>query len=81
MVDEPKGFYNDSGELLERDKPICTKAGIVIFKGKGDRWYLEFPDGTHKISEVKAIKVMTFIYHLKETNGNIDRSKKELGWK
>jgi len=80
MVNEPKGIYNELGEPLERAKPICTYTGIVIYKGKGDLWYLEFPDGTHNISGVTAIKVMTFIYHLKETNGNIDRSKRELGW-
>ena len=57
MVNEPKGIYNELGEPLERAKPICTYTGIVIYKGKGDLWYLEFPDGTHKISAVTAIKV------------------------
>jgi hypothetical protein len=80
MVNEPKGFYNDSHKLLERDEPRCTKRGIVIYKGKGDHWYLEFPDGTGRIGSVTAIKLMTLIYHLKETNGNIDKSRKELGW-
>jgi len=80
MTEEPKGFYDNSGHLLEREEPRCTKRGIVIYKGKGDHWYLEFPDGTERIGSVTAIKLMTLIYHLKETNGNIDKSRRELGW-
>lgn len=80
MVDEPKGFYNDSGDLVERKKPVCIKRGIVIYKGKGDKWYLDFPDDTERIGNVTTIRLMTLIYHLKETNGNIDKSRKELGW-
>ncbi|HVP41508.1 MAG TPA: hypothetical protein VMS95_06115 [Candidatus Krumholzibacteriaceae bacterium] len=57
MVEEPKGFYSDSGDLVERKEPLRTKRGIVIYKGKGDQWYLEFPDDTERIGNVTAIKL------------------------
>jgi hypothetical protein len=40
MSTEPKGFYSDSGEILEREKSISTKNGIILYKGKGrvDVW-------------------------------------------
>jgi len=81
MIDESKGFYDDSNKLLKRDKPICTKTGIVIYKGKGDGYVLHFPDGTRKRSRVTATKIGVLFNHLTETNGNIDKSKRELGWK
>ena len=81
MSEEPKGFYNDSGDLLERKDPKPIKRGLVIYKGKGDHWYIDFPDDTDRIGDVTTIKLMTLIYHLKETNGNIDRSRKKLRWK
>jgi hypothetical protein len=36
MSEEPKGFYNASGDLVERKKAVRIKSGIVIYKGKGD---------------------------------------------
>jgi hypothetical protein len=72
---EPKGFYNDSGEILEREEPICTRHGIIVYKGKGDLWYLEFPDGSKRIGQVTTIRLMNLIYYLHKTNGNVDKSR------
>ncbi|MGD0203401.1 MAG: hypothetical protein ABSC20_05790 [Candidatus Bathyarchaeia archaeon] len=80
MSEEPKGFCNDSQELIERQNSVCTKRGVIIYKGRGDQWYIDFPDDTERIGGVTTIKLMTLIYYLKEFNGNIDRSRKELGW-
>ena len=80
MSEEPKGFFNDSGEILKRETPLCTKKGIVLYKGEGDFWYLDFPDETQRIGDVTTIKLINLIYQLKETNGNLDRSRKKLGW-
>ena len=76
MSEEPKGFYNKKGELLERKKPITTKNGIIVYKGKWDFWYLEFPDDSRRIGSVKTIRLMNLIYHLNKTHGNVDKSRK-----
>jgi|CryGeyStandDraft_6_1057127.scaffolds.fasta_scaffold205655_2 hypothetical protein len=75
MSTEPKGFYSDSGEILEREKSISTKNGIILYKGKGDSWYLEFPDGSKRIGGVTTIRLINLIYHLNRTNGNLDKSR------
>jgi hypothetical protein len=81
MAEEPKGFYNDSGVNLKRETPLCTRKGIVIYKGEEDLWYLEFPDETHKISHVTTIELINLIYYLNKTNGNLDKCRKQMGWK
>jgi hypothetical protein len=80
MAKEPKGFRNSSGQRLARDIPISTKAGIIIYKGKGDAWYLEFPDMTSRIGGVTTIKLMSLIYYLEHTNGNLDKSRELVGF-
>jgi len=75
MAKEPKGFRNDYGERIERDTPLSTKRGIVLYKGRGDTWYLEFPDMTKRIGNVTTIRLMTLIYHLNNTRGNLDKSR------
>ena len=79
LSEEPKGIYNDDRELLERQEWKRTKRGIVIFKGKGDRWFLAFPDDTERI-DANTIEVMNLIYHLEKTNGNLDKSRRLVGW-
>jgi hypothetical protein len=79
MSDEPKGFCNDLGDIMKREISLCTKKGIVIYKGEGDQWYLYFPDDTQRIS-VTTIGLINLIYYLNETNGNLDKSKKRIGW-
>jgi len=80
VAKEPKGFRNSSGQRLERDNPTKTKAGIVVYKGKGDTWYLDFPDMTERIGGVTAIKLMNMIYYLAQTNGNLDKSRELVGF-
>ncbi len=75
MAKEPKGFYNGSGEKLEREKPTLTTNGIIVYKGRGDTWYLEFPDGSDRYGGCTTIKLMNLIYHLNKTNGNLDKSR------
>jgi hypothetical protein len=75
MPKEPKGFCNDSGEVLERKNPICTKRGIIIYKGQGDDWKIEFPDSEKRYGGATTIKLMNLIYHLHKTNGNLDKSR------
>ena len=58
MTEEPKGFYDDAGANLKRETPLCTRKGIVIYKGDEDWWYLEFPDSTHKIGHVTTIELI-----------------------
>jgi len=76
MSEEPKGFHNDSGDTLKRGTPLCTRKGIVIYKGEGDTWYLDFPDDTQRIGSVTTIRLINLIYHLKETDGNLEKSWK-----
>jgi len=80
MAEEPKGFYSDLGVNVKRETPLCTRKGIVIYRGEEDLWYLEFPD-THKISHVTTIELINLIYYLNKTNGNLDKSRKQMGWK
>ena len=77
MVKEPKGFLNNSGQRLKRDIPLSTRTGIVIYKGKGDAWYLNYPNMTERI-ECNTIKLMTLIYHLGHGK-NLDRSRELSG--
>lgn len=79
MTKEPKGFYNDSGEVLEREEPISTKHGIILYKGKGDDWKLEYPDGSKHYGGVTTIRLINLIYFLQRTNGNLDKSLKLAG--
>ena len=72
---EPKGFYSGSGEPLGRKKPIRTTNGIILYKGKGDIWYLEFPDDSERYGGCTTIKLMNLIYYLHKTNGNLEKSR------
>lgn len=73
MSEEPKGFFNKNRKPLEREEWKCTKSGIILYRGKRDHWYLEFPDESGRI-DCNTIELMTFIYHLQKTKGNIDKS-------
>jgi hypothetical protein len=75
MAKEPKGFRNANGEILGRKEPLCTTNGIVVYKGRGDIWYLEFPDGSERYGGCTTIKLMNLIYFLQKTNGNLDKSR------
>jgi hypothetical protein len=75
MAKEPKGFYNDSGEPLGRKEPICTTNGVIVYKGRGDIWYLEFPDDSKRYGGCTTIKLMNLVYYLNKTNGNVDKSR------
>ncbi|MCP8313792.1 MAG: hypothetical protein H3Z53_05405 [archaeon] len=48
----------------EREKPIKTKKGIILYKGKGDNWYIEYPDGDKRYGGATTIRVMNLIYYL-----------------
>ena len=78
LSEEPKGFYNDKGELLERKDWKRTKCGIIIYKGKRGHWYLDFPDDSERI-DCNTIELMNFVYYLGKTNGNLDKSHR-LTW-
>ena len=80
MKKEPKGFRNNYAQKLEREYPITTKAGIVIYKGRGDSWYLSFPYDTRRIGGVTTIKLMNLIYYLNKYNGNLDESRDKVGF-
>jgi len=81
MPKEPRGFYNDLGEILERKGSICTKRGIILYKGRGDDWKLELPDGSRYYGGITTIKLINLIYYLHKTNGNLDKSLKLAGMK
>lgn len=74
MVKEPKGFCNKNGEVLERKIPITTSRGIVLYKGRGDDWKVDFPDDTIEYGGVTTIRLMNLIYFLQKTNGNLDKA-------
>lgn len=52
--------------LTKREKPLRTKKGIVLYHGRGDNWYLEYPSGkrTGRFGGATTIRVMNFIYYL-----------------
>ena len=79
MGKELKGFYNDSREVLERKNPISTKNGIIIYKGRGDDWKIEFPDDTGYYGGVTTIKLINLFYYLHKTKGNLDKSLELTG--
>lgn len=74
MAKEPKGFYNKDGVILERKTSISTKRGIILYKGRGDDWKVEFPDETREYGGLTTIRLMNLIYYLQKTNGNLDKS-------
>ena len=47
MAEEEKGF-SQNGKRAERKKALKTKTGLVIYKGYGDYYYVNFPDGSEK---------------------------------
>lgn len=63
MVKGEKGFRDENGKRIERDKAIGTKTGIIIYKGKGDLWMIDYPD-MYQYGGVKTIKLINLIYHL-----------------
>jgi hypothetical protein len=75
LSEEPKGFYNKDHQPIERKDWKCTKSGMILYKGKKDHWYLEFPDPDNlgRI-DCNTIELMTFVYHLQKTDGNLDKS-------
>jgi hypothetical protein len=79
LSEEPKGIFSNNHELLERKDWKRTKRGIIIFKGKGDQWYLDFPDDSERI-DCNTIELMNFIYYLEKTRRNLDKSHR-LTWK
>lgn len=76
---EPKGIYSGSGEPLGRKKSIRTTNGIIVYKGRGDNWYLEFPDDSERYGGCTTIKLMNLIYYLNKTSGNLDKSREFAG--
>lgn len=79
MPKEPKGFKNNLGEILERTKPIATKNGVILYKGKRDDWKIEYPDDSKRIGGVTTIRLMNLIYYLNQTKGNLEKSRKLAG--
>jgi len=57
---------NDLSRPNKREKPLRTKRGIVLYHGRGDNWYLEYPSGrwTGRYGGATTIRVMNFIYYL-----------------
>lgn len=77
MTKEPRGYWDSSGKKVERDTPLCTKTGLVLYKGRGDKWVIDYPD-MRQFGDVSTIKIMTLIYHL--GNGrNLDKSRELSG--
>jgi hypothetical protein len=74
MVKEPKGYWNSSGEKVERETPLSTKTGIVLYKGKGDKWIISYPD-MYQYGNVTTIKLIDLIYHLGRGR-NLDDSRR-----
>jgi hypothetical protein len=77
MAREPKGYWDRSGKKIERDKPLATKTGMVIYKGRGDSWVIDYPD-MKQYGAVNTIKLMTLIYHLGQGK-NLDDSRQLSG--
>jgi hypothetical protein len=77
--EQPRFFTNDSGEILKRKLALSTYDGIMILRGEHDRWCLDFPDDTK--TSARTIEVVNLIYFLKQTNGNLDKSKQWVGLK
>jgi len=63
MVKGEKGFRDRNGIRVVRDKPVCTKTGIILYKGKGDKGIIDYPD-FQQYGGVNTIKLMNLIYHL-----------------
>jgi hypothetical protein len=72
-------FTNDSGQKIFREFPQSTKFGIVFSKGQNDTWFIDFPD--RKTITITTIELINLIYFLKETNGNLDKSRQWVGIK
>jgi hypothetical protein len=77
MIKEPKGFWDSSGRRIERNTPLSTKTGIVIYKGRGDRWIVNYPD-MEQYGGVNTIRLMTLIYHLGRGK-NLEESRERAG--
>ena len=63
MGKREKSFRDKYGNRVERDAPVCTKTGIILYKGRGDNWMIDYPD-LKQYGGVKTIKLMNLIYHL-----------------
>lgn len=74
MTKEPKGFCSKDGKVLERKIPKSTSRGIILYKGRGDDWKIDFPNDTIEYGGVTTIRLMNLIYYLQKTNGNVEKS-------
>jgi hypothetical protein len=73
-LNEYTGFHRN-GIRADRDKPIKVTAGLIIYKGEGDQYYLDFPYGKDmgRISAT-AKEVSDFFYYLEKTDGDLDKA-------
>ncbi len=63
MVKGEKSFRDEDGTRIEREEAVSTKTGIIMYKGKGDRWIIDYPD-MKQYGGVRTINLMNLIYHL-----------------
>ena len=67
--------YTADGESLKSDRPICTKTGIIVYKGEGDNYYLKFPykDNKERIY-TNSKDVSDLFYYLNVYDGDLDKA-------
>ena len=78
-TDSIQEFTDSCGNKLCREEAEHTKYGLVILQLKNGFWFVTFPDWTK--AKVSTIELINLIYFLKETNGNLDKSRQWVGIK
>ena len=63
MIRREKSFRDSNGNRIERDQPVCTITGIILYKGKGNDWKINYPD-MKQYGSVNTIKLINLIYYL-----------------
>ena len=78
MEKENKGGFRRDGMKLVRETAKCTKTGIVLTKGAGDHYYMDFPDGTVIFGISNARSLGDLFYYLSQYDGDIDKAFKKV---
>lgn len=74
MADEEKGFVGNDGERVSREVGVNCKTGLILYKGYGDYYYLDLPNGIARIGNVTTMKLIELLLNLQKYDGNLDKA-------